>query len=120
MGKNTAEPGKRMVRITTTIPAEMKRLLDGAIEARGLTRSEAVAQAVAEYVRRLVEEDTERAFLLGSKIDRRADEVKGMTREAQTRADMVLEALRYQFPNLGNVSNDELKRRALNSRRLEG
>lgn len=119
MGRNTPKPGMQAIRITTTVPAELKRLLDSAIEGRGITRSQAVSQAIAEYVRRLVEEDTERAFKLGSRIDGQADRIAGMTSEAQLRADMVLEALRYQFPALEGISNGELRRRALNSRRRD-
>ncbi len=88
-------------RITTTVDAHVLRLLDAQLEGRGVSRSEAVAEAIGEWVRRKVAEDRERVDGLGERVE-----------EASLEARMVLEALRYQFPPINKLSDAELKRRA--------
>lgn len=88
-------------RITTTVDAHVLRLLDAQLEGRGVSRSEAVAEAMEEWVRRKVAEDRERVDGLGEKVE-----------EATLEARMVLEALRYQFPPINELTDLELKRRA--------
>ncbi len=88
-------------RITTTVDAHVLRLLDGQLEGRGVSRSEAVAEAMEDWVSRKVAEDRERVDGLGEKV-----------KEASLEARMVLEALRYQFPQINVLSDTELKRRA--------
>ncbi len=89
------------VRITTTVDAHVLRLLDAQLEGRGVSRSEAVAESIEEWVRRKVAEDCERVDGLREKVE-----------EASLEARMVLEALRYQFAPINELSDTELKRRA--------
>ena len=79
-------------------------LLDRAMAGMGITRSAAVEEAVSEWLRRRMGQDRRR--------------LDGALDEARIAATMVLEALRYQFPAMENISDDELRRRAMAA--LEG
>lgn len=99
----------RKIRVTVSIPEEIRRELDRQAEAAGMNRSEAVEEAVTEWVVRRVEEDQER---IGG-LSRRLEEHR---RELEERIELtgqeIAEMLRYQFRALAELSGDELERRA--------
>ena len=91
-------------RFTVVMDPNVADLLDHAVAGAGTTRSAAVEEAVAEWIRRRMERDRRR--------------LDGVGDEARTAAMMVLEALRFQFPAMRSVSDDELRSRAIAA--LEG
>ena len=116
MGRNTAKQRNQTARITTTLDSSLKRLLDVQIEERGITRSEAVEEAIAEWVERRTGEDLEDVQGVGAMFD----QVSELTRKqgSSTRAmlsrnryalEMVLELLMDFQPN---ATRDDLRRRA--------
>jgi hypothetical protein len=90
----------------------LARTLDDQIRRRGVTRSEAVEQAFSEWVRRQVEE---RGLVdgLGAKVEVQDERAARGAHEARIAAQMVLEALRYQFPSLSDVGDAEHRRLAV-------
>ena len=116
MGRNTAKARNQTARITTTLDSSLKRLLDTQIEERGITRSEAVEEAVAEWVERRTGEDLEDVQGVGAMFD----QVSDLTRQqgSSTRAmlsrnryalEMILELLMDFQPS---ASREDLRRRA--------
>lgn len=104
------------VRVTVSLDASVARQLDEQRKGRDLNRSEAVEEAIAEWVRRGVEQDRERVDGLGARVEAQADRVDRVARqagEARIASGMVLEALRHQFRALEEVGDDELRRRAM-------
>lgn len=104
------------VRVTVSLDASVARQLDEQRRGMDLNRSEAVEEAIAEWVRRGVEQDRERVDGLGAKVEAQADRVDRVARqvsEARIASGMVLEALRHQFRALEEVGDDELRRRAV-------
>jgi hypothetical protein len=69
-----------------------------------------VEEAISESLRRRIEEDHEALDRLAGdgRSSRRSDAA-----EARIAAGMVLQALRYQFPAMREVSDEQLRRRAI-------
>jgi predicted transcriptional regulator len=105
--------GRAKARITVAVQPEIVRALDEAARGRGITRSAAVEGAVEGWLRVRIEEHGETLDRLSEKRESR----NGGASEAGLAAWMVLEALRYQFPAMQSVGNDELRRRAVEARR---
>lgn len=107
-------PGRRSkARITVAVEPALVRALDGQAKSRNTSRSAAVEEALTEWLRRRMEEDSEA-------LDR-LDGRDGTTREsgadeAEVTARMVLEAMRYQFPAMRDVTDEELRQWALEAR----
>jgi urease gamma subunit len=97
------------VRVTVSLPAAVARQLDEQRRGLDLNRSEAVEEAVAEWVRRRIETDQDRITGFGDRMDQQTHVLERATRMA---AEIVLEALRHQFPHLQEFGSDELSRRA--------
>jgi len=89
------------------------RALDGQAASKGITRSAAVEEAISEWLRSRIEETY-------GILDRFGGNGRSPGRseaaEAAVAARMVLEALRHQFPAMREVTDEELRRRALASR----
>lgn len=85
-------------RFTVAVNPSVADLLDRVVAGMRTTRSAAVEEAVSEWLRRRVEQDLRR--------------LDGTGEGARLAAMMVLEALRYQFPAMREISDDELRRRA--------
>lgn len=102
--------GRTKTRITVAVEPALVRALDGQAGSRGLTRSAAVEEALSEWLRHRMDEDAETLDRLGG---------KGMTAkgsgasEAEITARMVLEAMRYQFPAMREVTDEELRQWAV-------
>lgn len=116
MGRNTAKPRNQTMRITTTLGSDLKRLLDIECEGRGITRSEAVEEAVSEWVARRVEEDAEavegnaaRFDLLAELVRKQGSNTRAMLSRQRYAMEMVLELLMEFRPG---TSRDDLRRRA--------
>ena len=103
------ERTRQKVRVTVSLPAAVARQLDEQRSGLGLNRSEAVEKAVAEWLRRRIEADQGRIIGLSERMDEQSRTLERATRMA---AEIVLEALRYQFPHLQEFGSDELSRRA--------
>jgi hypothetical protein len=104
---------KPKARITVTLDPALARTLDEQLRWRGMTRSEAVEQAVSEWVRRRVEEDRELVDGFRARVEAQGERAARGAHEARIAAQMVLEALHYQFPSLSNVGDAEFRRRAV-------
>jgi hypothetical protein len=105
-------PGRRTkARITVAIDPVLARALDGQVKSRGVTRSAAVEEAISEWLRSRIEETY--GLLERSKENGRARPGLSEAAEAAVAAGMVLEALRHQFPAMQEVTDEELRRRAI-------
>ena len=97
-------------RITVAIDPVLARALDGQAKSGGITRSAAVEEAISEWLRSRIEETY-------GALDRFGGDGMSLRRsEAAVAARMVLEALRHQFPAMREVTDEELRRRALAAR----
>lgn len=105
--------GRTKSRITVAIDPALARALDGQARASGVTRSAAVEEAVSDWLRARIEE-------VYGVLERdgagRAGSGRSDATEAAVAAGMVLEALRHQFPAMRDVTDEELRRRAIASR----
>lgn len=98
--------GRSKKRFTVAVDPGLARALDFRVRGSGITRSAAVEEALSLWLRSLAKEDAEG-------LDRSAGGPKhGHREEAEIAARMVLEALRFQFPAMRDVSDVELRRRA--------
>ena len=97
MGAILSKHGSK-TRFTVAVDAGVADLLDRTVAGTKTTRSAAVEEAVSEWLRRRMEQDRRR--------------LDGIGDEARLAAVMVLEALRYQFPAMRGISDDELRQRA--------
>lgn len=91
-------------KFTVAMEPGVADLLDRVVAGMGTTRSAVVEEAVAEHLRRMMEQDRRR--------------LDGVGDEARVAAMMILAALRYQFPAMESVSDEELRGRAIAA--LEG
>ena len=103
--------GRTKSRITVAIDPALARALDGQAKSKGITRSAAVEEAISEWLRRRIEETY--GLLERSKENGRAGPGRSDAAEARIIAGMVLEALRHQFPAMRDVTDEELRRRAI-------
>jgi ribbon-helix-helix CopG family protein len=106
--------GRTKARITVAIDPILARALDGQAKGRGVTRSAAVEEAVSEWLRSRIEE-TYGVLERSGETNGRARSRLSEAAEAAVAAGMVLEALRHQFPAMRDVTDEELRRRALAS-----
>jgi hypothetical protein len=104
-------------RISLTISPELKRLLDGVAEGLGMTRSEAAARAISEWVRRVQEGDLEEVYGLSAEVREQADRLARMISEAQVAAGITYEALAEGSPRVRETDYEDLRRRAVRRRR---
>ncbi len=106
-------PGRRTKsRITVAIDPVLARALDGQAKSRGVTRSAAVEEAVSEWLRSRIEE-TYGVLEQSAENSGRARSGLSEATEAAVAAGMVLEAFRHQFPAMRDVTDEELRRRAI-------
>lgn len=103
-------------RITVTVDPALKRLLDTQATERGMSRSEAVGEAVAEWVKRRVEEDVEvvegfgvRFDLVNDLVRSQGSNTRGMLQKQRYVLEMVLELLLTVSPD---ASREELRSKA--------
>jgi hypothetical protein len=102
--------GRTKSRITVAIDPVLARALDGQAKSGGITRSAAVEVAISEWLRSRIEETYGALDRFGGNgISLRRSEAA----EAAVAARMVLEALRHQFPAMREVTDEELRRRAI-------
>ena len=104
--------GRTKARITVAIDPVLARALDGQAKSRDMTRSAAVEEAVSEWLRRRIEE-TYGALERGGENNEIAGPGLSEATEAAVAAGMVLEAFRHQFPAMREVTEEELRRRAI-------
>lgn len=116
MGRNTAKPRNQTARITTTLDSALKRLLDIECEGRGITRSEAVEEAISEWVARRTVEDLEDTQGVGAMFGELAEitrkqgsNTRAMLSRNRYALEMILELLMEFRPG---TSRDELRGRA--------
>ena len=116
MGRNTAKPRNQTSRITTTLDSSLQRLLDIECEGRGITRSEAVEEAISEWVSRRMDEDAEAVQGLGQRFDelaelvrRQGSNTRAMLSRERYAVEMVLELLMEFRPG---SSREDLRRKA--------
>ena len=107
--------GRTKARITVAVEPGIARALDERAKGRSITRSAAVEEALEGWLRGRIEEDREALERISEKRGSRNG--AGLASEAGIGAWMVLEALRYQFPAMQSVGDDELRRRAIEARR---
>ena len=100
--------GRTKTRITVAIDPGLAQALDARARGRKINRSVAVEEALTWWLREMAEQDGERLDRLSNGRRRRSEAT-----EAQIAAEMVLEALRYQFPAMEGLSDLELRRRVL-------
>ncbi len=109
--------GRSKTRITVAVEPALVRALDGQAKSRNVSRSAAVEEALTEWLRRRMEEDAEAL----DRLDGRNGTTKGSgADEAEIVARMVLEAMRYQFPAMREVTDEELRRWALEAQAEAG
>jgi hypothetical protein len=104
--------GRTKARITVAIDPVLAQALDGQAKSGGVTRSAAVEEAISEWLRHRIAE-TYGVLDRGGENNGRARSGLSEASEARIAAEMVLEALRYQFPAMRDVTDEELRRRAL-------
>jgi 50S ribosomal subunit-associated GTPase HflX len=105
--------GRTKTRITVAIDPVLARALDGQAKSGGMTRSAAVEEAISEWLRNRIEETY--GLLERGGGNGRAGPGRSEAAEARIIAGMVLEALRHQFPAMREVTDEELRRRAIAS-----
>ena len=105
--------GRTKARITVAIDPVLARALDGQAKSGGITRSAAVEEAVSEWLRNRIEDDYGALDRLEGNVSSSLG--RGEAAEAAVAAGMVLEALRHQFPAMRDVTDEELRRRAIAS-----
>lgn len=101
--------GRTKTRITVAIDPGLAKALDARVRGKGTTRSAAVEEALSWWLRVMAEQDGEEIEQLSN--GRRTG--RGEAAEARIAVEMVLEALRYQFPAMEGLSDLELRRRVL-------
>ncbi len=101
-------------RITVAIDPILARALDGQAASRGATRSALVEEAISEWLRNRIEETYGALDRFGG--NGRAQSGRSEAAEVRIAAGMVLEALRHQFPAMREVTDEELRHRAIASR----
>jgi hypothetical protein len=106
--------GRTKARITVAINPILARALDGQAASKGMTRSAAVEEALSKWLRSRIEE-TYAVLERGAENNGRARSGLSEASEARIASGMVLEALRHQFPAMRDVTDEELRRRALAS-----
>jgi predicted transcriptional regulator len=99
-------------RFTVAIDPVLARALDGQAASAGVTRSAAVEEAISEWLRRRIAETYE-VLERGAENNGRARSGLSEASEARIAAGMVLEGLRHQFPAMRDVTDEELRRRAI-------
>ena len=104
--------GRTRTRFTVAIDPGLAKALDARVRGKGTTRSAAVEEALSWWLRMLAEQEAEELEQLSNLGNGRRAKRSEAT-EARIAAEMVLEALRYQFPAMQDVSDYELRRRAL-------
>ena len=82
-----------------------------------MNRSEAAEEAILEWIRRRIEGDRGHITGLNERLD---DRTRLLERTTRLAAETILEALRFQFPALKDLSGEELRRRAEEGLRREG
>jgi Arc/MetJ-type ribon-helix-helix transcriptional regulator len=102
--------GRSKTRITVAVEPALVRALDGQAKSRGITRSAAVEEALSEWLRQRMEEDSETLDRLEG---RNGSAERNGADEAEIAARMVLEAMRYQFPAMREVTDEDLRRWAM-------
>jgi hypothetical protein len=107
--------GRTKSRITVAIDPALARALDGQAKSKGSTRSAAVEEAISEWLRSCIEE-TYGILERSGGNNGRAGPGRSDAAEAAVAAGMVLEALRHQFPAMREVTDEELRRRAIAAR----
>ena len=95
---------------TVAIDPTIAQAVDERARGKQITRSAAVEEALAWWLQTLAEQDGEELARLGNR--RRASRTEAIA-EAKIAAQMVLEALRYQFPAMQELSDHELRQRSL-------
>jgi predicted transcriptional regulator len=106
--------GRTKARITVAVEPGIARALDEVARGRSITRSAAVEEAVEGWLRGRIEEQGDALDRLSEKRGSRNGEGTDL---ASIAAWMVLEALRYQFPAMRDLSDSELRWRAAEARR---
>ena len=106
--------GRTKARITVAIDPILARALDGQAASKGMTRSAAVEEAVSEWLRSRIEE-TYGVLERSGGNNGRARSGRSDAAEAAVAAGMVLEAFRHQFPAMRDVTDEELRHRAVAS-----
>lgn len=109
--------GRTKARITVAIDPVLARALDGQAKSGGVTRSAVVEEAVSEWLRGRIEETY--GVLERSGENGIARPGSRAATEARIAVGMVLEALRYQFPAMRGVGDEELRRRAIAAQKKE-
>lgn len=105
--------GRTKTRITVAVEPALVRALDGQAKSRNTSRSAAVEEALTEWLRRRMEEDAEALYRLDG---RGGGARRDGADEAEITARMVLEAMRYQFPAMREITDEDLRRWALEAR----
>lgn len=116
MGRNTAKSRNQTARITTTLDGSLKRLLDIECEGRGITRSEAVEEAISEWVARRTGEDVEDTQGVGAMFGelaeitrRQGSNTRAMLSRNRYALEMILELMMEWQPS---ATREGLRRRA--------
>lgn len=105
--------GRTKTRFTVAVDPNLAKALDVRVRGREITRSAAVEEALSWWLRMMADQDGEELDRLGNGRGRGRSEAA----EARIAATMVLEALRHQFPAMRDMSDHELRSRALSTLR---
>lgn len=100
--------GRAKTRFTVAVDPGLARALDFRVKGSGMTRSAAVEEALSCWLRASAQKDAGELDRSGGGQEARRSEAA----EAKVAARMVLEALRFQFPAMREVGDEELRRRA--------
>ena len=101
-------------RFTVAVDPGLARALDFRARGAGVTRSAAVEEALSCWLRASAVDDAD-------ELDRSAGRPKhGRGEGAEVAARMVLEALRFHFPAMRDLSDGELRRRATSGGAVHG
>lgn len=101
--------GRTKSRLTVAVAPEVARALDAQARGRQISRSRAAEEAFAEWARRQVEGQWD---ALG-RMTAGEPSAAVLPDEATIASWMVLQALKYQFPSLRDVSDEQLRILAL-------
>ncbi len=97
----------RRVRISVSIPEEVARQLDNQRGYIGMNRSEAVAEAVTEWVARGIESDEEKISGQRSAIEAARREILAQTKQS---AQELIQLMRHQFSSVAEFDDAEIER----------
>lgn len=111
-GVESTDGGNRRESITVRIRPSTKARLDNLAGGEGVSRTRLVEKAIEQYVAHAGEREADRRGGISAKLDSNTERLAKMTWEAQLRTEQVLAMMYEIFPRAGELSREELRKKA--------